>query len=622
MVKSSKVSAQLDISLPRGSASSARPDSRTASGLTSDRAGVSADTTFDNATHGRVSPKRMTLDCMHHAECFGNDVSYEKLCILSWSLAGIATDEIDLLFSQISDNYFWDFMLLQETFVQTDTVSLECKHSLFVSSERVVGQRCPAILVHHKWAGCVRVLAESARWIALQLSDEMILVSLHLPHAGRPFSEFTECLMGLSKFLKANTVRHCCLGMDANVQVGGIVDHLHVGDSVFGRPQGRKNAERALLFLEFLSSHNLYLANTFGDVLVEHRATRYSWEGFGTSQIDYLAISCDISCLGVNVDRVLDFRTDHKLVWGCFAKHIRQAICSRRPSVRNWKPAPSWFSVRDSLPWQWESWDLTLSVWHRTALEHKLQTPRLKDPVLQVLLHEHASASQTRKRELNRHIWRRRRWTKRQRDKAALVSAAEHGKFPNSAPKNLVISWAKLCGNKEPSSVIHDFYHDIYCLNDDLMSSEARAKYERIEVWKALRIDLIPFRCTLKHMLAAIAKLKGGKGSPDGCTAEMYKALPQEAILQLCNFFTYLFISLVFPKCWTVVGASLIPKVVGASSLSKFRAIACLPVARKLCGYLWMQMLPPLRVLFFINVVLFLVRTQPTACMLSNVQQS
>ena len=155
------------------------------------------------------------------------------------------------------------------------------------------------------------------------------------------------------------------------------MDHLHVGDSVFGRPQGRKNAERALLFLEFLSSHNLYLANTFGDVLVEHRATRYSWEGFGTSQIDYLAISCDISCLGVNVDRVLDFRTDHNLVWGCFAKHVRQAVCGHRPSARNWKPAPSWFSACDFLP-------------------HTLQTQRHRDSVLRGLLHEHALASQTR----------------------------------------------------------------------------------------------------------------------------------------------------------------------------------------------------------------------------------
>ena len=58
--------------------------------------------------------------------------------------------------------------------------------------------------------------------------------------------------MSLEVFLRTNTVCHYCLGMDAKVQVSGIVDHLHVGDSVFRRSDGGKNTERALLLLEFL----------------------------------------------------------------------------------------------------------------------------------------------------------------------------------------------------------------------------------------------------------------------------------------------------------------------------------------------------------------------------------
>ena len=251
------------------------------------------------------------------------------------------------------------------------------------------------------------------------------------------------------------------------------------------------------------------------------------------------------------------------------------------------------------MPWSWDNWDSTLSLWHRTALQHKQKVPKQKDHVLQQLLHEHAIAGPALKRDLNRRIWKRRRWIKRSRAKAALRLAAEHGRFPNTAPKNVVVNWSKLCGNADPSLVIHDFYQDIYCLDSDTMQKEQATKTERIETWRALRIDLLPFRFTMTHILAAISKLKNGKGSPDGCTAEMYKALPASALEKLCDFFTRLFACLDFPESWTVVGASLIPKVVGASSLSKFRAIACLPVARKLCGYLWMQMLPPLRFLSF-----------------------
>ena len=84
------------------------------------------------------------------------------------------------------------------------------------------------------------MLAESPCWIALQVSEGLILISLYSPHLGRPFREFAECLISLEEFLKTNTVRHYCLGMEANVQVSGIVDHLHVGDSVFRRSDGSK----------------------------------------------------------------------------------------------------------------------------------------------------------------------------------------------------------------------------------------------------------------------------------------------------------------------------------------------------------------------------------------------
>ena len=100
---------------------------------------------------------------------------------------------------------------------------------------------------------------------------------------------------------------------------------------------------------------------------------------------------------------------------------------------------------------------------------------------------------------------------------------------------------------------------------------------------------------TVQRLLSAIRKLRNGKGSPDGCTAEMFKHLPDNALCLLAEYFSWVIANLSIPDCWTVVTAILIPKMVGASSLNKFRAIACLPAARKLLGYIWMQMLPCLR---------------------------
>ena len=125
--------------------------------------------------------------------------------------------------------------------------------------------------------------------------------------------------------------------------------------------------------------------------------------------------------------------------------------------------------------------------------------------------------------------------------------------------------------------------------------TENRVKERYIGTWKSLRIDVLPKQVTVPALRKAIKKLKNGKGSPDGCTAEMYTNLPDSAIISLAVFFTVIMSELIFPHSWTLVLAILIPKTVGAASLSKFRAIACLPTARKLLGYLWMQLLPDLR---------------------------
>ena len=86
-------------------------------------------------------------------------------------------------------------------------------------------------------------------------------------------------------------------------------------------------------------------------------------------------------------------------------------------------------------------------------------------------------------------------------------------------------------------------------------------------------------------------KLKKGKVSPDGCTAEMYRALPDIAKQSLAFFSSSRLAPLVLPDSWTVVSAVLMPREVGAAASDKFRGIACLSVALNLLGYTWMQML-------------------------------
>ena len=96
------------------------------------------------------------------------------------------------------------------------------------------------------------------------------------------------------------------------------------------------------------------------------------------------------------------------------------------------------------------------------------------------------------------------------------------------------------------------------------------------------------------NMAERIRKLRPGKGSPDGCTAELFRSLPNDAVCSLAVFFTCVLLTLKIPREWTQGKATLIPKVVAPRSLDKYRGIACLNAVRKLLGYVILAMLPEL----------------------------
>ena len=176
----------------------------------------------------------------------------------------------------------------------------------------------------------------------------------------------------------------------------------------------------------------------------------------------------------------------------------------------------------------WHNWETTDSLWRNAAILHRQRPPRVVDDVLRNLLKEHATADALNKRVLNKKIWRRRRWIKRCRAKASICNAAELGRFPVSRQKNLLVNWTKLCGSKDPSTVLTEFYTDIYHVDPQTLQTEVRRKEDRLSIWHSLRIDVIPFQVTMERLLAAFQKLKPGKSSPDGCTAEMFRALPTQ----------------------------------------------------------------------------------------------
>ena len=165
------------------------------------------------------------------------------------NVAGIGLDALDTFVEQLSDNYVWDVMLLQEGFRQTDGIAMESKHVLFPSGHLVANLCCPAILVNERWRGVAEIsfAGSGDRWVAVCLTANFLVISLHLPHRRRGIADFTAPLDELRCFLENRKEKNIIIGLDANAEVNSVVDYCHVGDSVPLVVTDRYDLQRACL---------------------------------------------------------------------------------------------------------------------------------------------------------------------------------------------------------------------------------------------------------------------------------------------------------------------------------------------------------------------------------------
>ena len=219
----------------------------------------------------------------------------------------------------------------------------------------------------------------------------------------------------------------------------------------------------------------------------------------------------------------------------------------------------------------------------------------MPDEELIALLDERRSTPRGHQRGVERRIYRRRRYLKRKRWTEALTKAASANRAPDQKKTASCVPWSKLAGSADPETFVRQHFQKIYSLSLTERTEEESARQRYINVWKSLRIDLSCFRLSLAALSAILKKLKRGKGSPDGITAEMYQALPEVALVHLNDFLFRVLHSLDIPLEWCQTFAVLLQKTVGACSLAKYRPIASLPAIRKLFGYVFLRMLPPLK---------------------------
>jgi hypothetical protein len=274
-----------------------------------------------------------------------------------------------------------------------------------------------------------------------------------------------------------------------------------VGEATAATAHTPANGERAAALLEFLAGRNLRLVNTFGDP-EGGVYTRRNWNGTCSAQIDFLAASIGMEIEDVGVDRVLDFTSDHSLVW-CVAKKVKSAkFVQRRQSLRNWCPDAQWQARALQMECGFHGdWDEAVLTWYDLAKETRLRKECPRDQLLDFLLKVRRFAPQNQKWQANRSIWRHRRKMKRQNQKSRIMEAAKVGTLPVSTQGGLHVNWKTLFQGADPRQAIADYYVDIYSLDTvDILSEEA-AKSDVVSAWK------------VKAAAAVLATGKNGDGS-------------------------------------------------------------------------------------------------------------
>jgi hypothetical protein len=247
----------------------------------------------------------------------------------------------------------------------------------------------------------------------------------------------------------------------------------------------------------------------------------------------------------------------------------------------------------------WGDWQHMAARIRQTAAAHRQHVARrAEDPILVELLAQRLVAIDIAplRNRLNKDIWKRRRILKRWEETRKVMECAATGAAPRKT-QSRHINWGAIVGDTEPEVALTNFFTSIFDLPPAERLAAEQGRLLRITIARDLAIDNGRPLVTRKSLDSALARLKRGKGSADGVSAEMLQALPEAARNSLTSDLAARCAKLDFPPEWCTSRISLAPKTFGVTSLSGFRPIAGLVTMRKLLGYLWLNSLP--QIVFF-----------------------
>ena len=198
------------------------------------------------------------------------------------------------------------------------------------------------------------------------------------------------------------------------------------------------------------------------------------------------------------------------------------------------------------------------------------------------------------RRDMGKSIWRERRRVKREAKHRRLLLACENNRCPQESLRSCHFNWEKAFGkNGNASEQLTKYFAEIYELTGTEKEQENGTRAQYIDSWKNLRENgAQPAKIDRPMVERAIARLKNGKNSSDGLTAEILKKLDTANLDLLAQQIEEMFAKCEFHSNWAAITATLVPKIACPKGPKDFRPIASLVTLRKLMGYIFLQALP------------------------------
>ena len=137
------------------------------------------------------------------------------------------------------------------------------------------------------------------------------------------------------------------------------------------------------------------------------------------------------------------------------------------------------------------------------------------------------ATEQSTRRSLGQEIWRARRRVKREARQKQLEQACESKRSPQQNLRSVHFNWKKAFGKDgNAADQLSAYFSEIYELEGPEKIEEDIERAKHVAAWRArLEHGATPLSIGRAAVEKAIAKLKNGKNSSDGLTAEILKKL-------------------------------------------------------------------------------------------------